>query len=324
MRRISAVKFILFLSLCFVIFIILGFFVGKVNISPSEMLDDRYADILRLRLLRIILAIAAGAGLSLSGVILQAILRNPLAEPYILGISSGSGFGAVIGLLFFSSFVSPGVLAFIGGILTIVLVCRLAKLDSRISPENMIISGILVNAFFSSLLMFFISNASSAKAHSVIWWLLGNLQVYKGMPVVIVAGTVVFGFLVTVFFSKDMNAMSLGEEEAMHLGVNIERVKKILLLAAALVTSVIVSTCGIIGFVGLMIPHIVRRLLGPDHRGLVVGSFLMGGLFLLLCDIGSRLILTGPSELPIGVVTAFIGVPFFVYILRKSRKVYFK
>ena len=324
MRRISPVKFILFLSLCFFIFVILGLFIGKVNIPLSETLNDRYADILRLRLLRIILAIAAGAGLSLSGVILQAILRNPLAEPYILGISSGSGFGAVIGLLFFSSFVSPSVLAFIGGILTIVLVCRLAKLDNRISPENMIISGILVNAFFSSLLMFFISNTSSAKAHSVIWWLLGNLQVYKGMPVVIVAGTVVFGFLVTVFFSKDMNAMSLGEEEAMHLGVNIERVKKILLLAAALVTSVIVSTCGIIGFVGLMIPHIVRRLLGPDHRGLIVGSFLMGGLFLLLCDIGSRLILTGPSELPIGVVTAFIGVPFFVYILRKSRKVYFK
>ncbi|MBC8473685.1 MAG: iron ABC transporter permease [Candidatus Omnitrophica bacterium] len=324
MKRINPVKFIIFLVLCLVIFIILGLFVGKVNIPLSETLNDRYADILRLRLLRIVLAIAAGAGLSLSGVILQAILRNPLAEPYILGISSGAGFGAVIGLLFFYSYMSPSILAFIGGILTIVLVSRLAKLDNRISPENMIISGILVNAFFSSLMMFFISNISSAKVHSVIWWLLGNLQVYKGMPVTIVTGAVIFGFFVTVFFSKDMNAMSLGEEEAMHLGVNIERVKKILLLIAALVTSVIVSTCGIIGFVGLMIPHIVRRMLGPDHRSLVIGSFLMGGLFLLLCDIGSRLILSGPSDIPIGVVTAFIGVPFFVYILRKSRKVYFK
>ncbi|MBU4311375.1 MAG: iron ABC transporter permease [Candidatus Omnitrophica bacterium] len=323
MKRVKALNFILILILCLSVLSILSSLMGPARIPLGQILSDRYADILRLRFFRIMLAIVAGAGLSLAGVILQGVLRNPLAEPYVLGVSSGSGLGAVIGLLFFSTGIAVNALAFIGGGLTIVLVCSLARVDKRLSPENMIISGILVNALFSSMLMFFISNSYSPRIHSIIWWLLGNLQVYNGLHVAIVAVVVLAGFLVTIIFSKELNALSLGEEEAIHLGVDVEKVKGILLLVSALVTSVVVSMCGIIGFVGLMMPHLARRLVGPDHRILVWASILMGAVFLLLCDVVSRIIMA-PRELPIGVVTAFVGVPFFIYILRRSRKVYFK
>jgi len=323
MKRIRPLRLILVLVFSLVALIILSVFIGQVHIPIDRISEARYLDILRLRFLRVILAVAAGAGLALCGVILQGILRNPLAEPYILGVSSGSGLGAVIGLLFFSGTLAPNILAFTGGLLTVILVFKLARIDKRLSPENMIISGILVNALFSSLLMFFVSNSSSTKIHSIIWWLLGNLQVYKGIEVIIVGCVVFVGFLITAIFSKELNALSLGEEEAIHLGIDIERTKKIFLLVSALVTSVIVSMCGIIGFVGLMMPHLTRRLVGPDHRMLIVTSILTGSIFLLLCDGISRTIMA-PKEIPVGVITAFVGVPFFIYILRRSRKVYFK
>ena len=323
MKKIKPLKLILILAFSLIALIILSVFIGQVQIPIDRISEDRYLDILRLRFLRIMLAVIAGAGLSLCGVILQGVLRNPLAEPYILGVSSGSGLGAVIGLLFFSGTIAPNVFAFTGGILTIILVTSLARMDKRLSPENMIISGILVNALFSSMLMFFISNSSSARIHSIIWWLLGNLQAYKGMQVLIVGIVVFAGFLITSIFSKELNALSLGEEEAIHLGVDIEKVKKIFLLVSALVASIIVSMCGIIGFVGLMMPHITRRLVGPDHRILIITSVLAGSVFLVLCDLVSRTVMA-PKEIPVGVITAFVGAPFFIYVLRRSRKVYFK
>ncbi|MFC1508777.1 FecCD family ABC transporter permease [Candidatus Omnitrophota bacterium] len=323
MKKNKAPVFISILLLSVSILVILSFFIGPVKIPAGEIFTERYFDILKLRLFRIILAVAAGSGLSLAGVILQGVLRNPLAEPYVLGVSSGSGLGAVIGLLFFSTSIAVHTLAFAGGILTIVLVYNLAGVNKRLSPENMIISGIVVNALFSALLMFLISSFSGAKVHSVVWWLLGNLQVYKASHVAVVVLAVLAGYLVTVIFSKELNALSLGEEEAMHLGVDVEKVKRILLLVAAFITAIVVSMCGIIGFVGLMMPHIARRLFGPSHKILIVSSVLMGAAFLLLCDIFSRSVMA-PREVPIGVVTAFIGVPFFIYILKISRKAYFK
>ena len=323
MKRIKAPNLVLILLLSLIFLIILSSFIGPVRISLDSMLESRHLEILKLRFFRIILAIVVGAGLSLSGVILQGVLRNPLAEPYVLGVSSGSALGAVVGLLFFSGSITPCVIAFIVGALTIFLVFNLAKMDGRLSPENMIISGILVNALFSSLLMFFIANSYGAKVHSIIWWLLGNLQVYKGGQVLIVGSVVTLGFLATMFLSKELNALSLGEEEAIHLGIDVEKAKKILLLVSALIASIVVSMCGIIGFVGLMVPHISRRLVGSDHKKLVLCSVFIGAVFLLLCDLIARTAMA-PKEIPIGVVTAFIGVPFFIYILRKSRKAYFK
>ncbi|MFH1854774.1 MAG: iron ABC transporter permease [Candidatus Omnitrophota bacterium] len=322
MKRVDPFGFILLLTFCLLALIIISCFIGPVRIPFASIIEDRYIDILRLRFFRIMLAVAVGSGLSLAGVMLQGILRNPLAEPYVLGVSSGAGLGAVIGLLFFSA-VTAGIMAFVSGILTIIIVFILASADRRLSPENMIISGILVNALFSSLLMFFVSNSSSAKVHSVIWWLLGNMQVYKGTQVVATLAIVASGLVAALFFSKELDALSLGEEEAFHLGIDVERIKKIFLAVSALIASVIVSMCGIIGFVGLMIPHIVRRLVGPAHKALIITSALAGGIFLLLCDGFARTVMA-PKEIPVGVITSFLGVPFFIYILKRSKRIYFK
>ncbi|PIV39434.1 MAG: iron ABC transporter permease [Candidatus Omnitrophica bacterium CG02_land_8_20_14_3_00__42_8] len=324
MGKINQGKVLIVLFFCLIIgLFILNIFIGTVNISANRILEPAFFEILKLRLLRALLAISAGACLSLAGVILQAVLRNPLAEPYVLGVSSGAGLGAVIGLLFISLSIGVSVAAFIGGIITIFLVYKLAKIEGRMSPENMIIAGIIVNGFLSSILMFFVSNSSSENIHSVVWWLLGNLQVYKIAPVLTLALVSCAGVLISYMFSRELNAISLGEEEAMHLGIDIEKVKITLLLVATLITSLTVSICGIIGFAGLMMPHIARRLVGPDHRMLLPASVLMGAAFLLLCDIFSKTMLA-PKEIPIGVITSFIGVPFFIYVLKKSRKAYFR
>ncbi len=323
MKRINVFNYILLMIFVIAGLIVLGIFTGPVRIAFSEIFSERYFDILRLRFFRMILAVIAGAGLSLSGMILQGVLRNPLAEPYVLGVSSGSSLGAIIALIFLPAALAVNGLAFLGGILTIILVYNLARIDSKLSSENMIISGVLVNALFSSILMFFIAHSSSSKIHSIMWWLLGNLQIYRSSQLVISGAVIAAGIIFAMIFSKELNALSLGDEEAMHLGVDIGRIKKLLLAISALVTSVIVSMCGIIGFVGLMIPHITRKLVGPDHRTLVPASVLTGAAFLLLCDLVSRIVMA-PQEMPIGVITAFVGVPFFIYVLRNTRKVYFK
>ncbi|MFA5389599.1 MAG: iron ABC transporter permease [Candidatus Omnitrophota bacterium] len=323
MNRFKAGRFLLILSFCLAALIVLNIFIGAVKVPFNKMLEPGFIEIVKLRLLRAFLAIAAGAGLSVAGVILQTVLRNPLAEPYVLGVSSGAGLGAVIGLLFIPVGIGVNAAAFIGGAVTIFLVYKLAKIDNRMSPENMIIAGIIVNGLLSSVLMFFVSNSSSGNIRSVIWWLLGNLQVYEITPVLILAAVSLFGFLVAFIFSRELNAISLGEEEAGHLGIDVERTKMILLLTATFVTSLAVSICGIIGFTGLMMPHIARRITGPDHRLLLAVSALMGAAFLLLCDIFSKVALA-PKEIPIGVITSFVGVPFFIYILKRSGKVYFR
>jgi len=323
MNKFKITRFMMISCLCVIALIILNIFIGSVKIPANRILEPGYLEIIKLRLLRAFLGVFAGFGLSVSGVILQTVLRNPLAEPYVLGVSSGAGLGAVIGLLFISLGIGVNIAAFMGGIITIFFVYKLAKIDGCLSPENMIVSGIIVNGFLSSILMFLISNSSSGNIHSVIWWLLGNLQVYKSAPVLAMALSALAGFLIAFMFSRELNAMSLGEEEARYLGINVEKVKILLLFAATFVTSLAVSVCGIIGFTGLMMPHIARRIIGPDHRLLLPASALMGAAFLLLCDIFSKVILA-PKEIPIGVITSFIGVPFFIYVLKNSRKAYFK
>ncbi|MBU1006713.1 MAG: iron ABC transporter permease [Candidatus Omnitrophica bacterium] len=323
MTKIKPLNYIAALFLCVVLLSVLGVLLGQVKIPLEKIFDEKYLEIIKLRFYRVILAIAVGSGLSVAGVILQSVLRNPLSEPYVLGVSSGAGLGAVIGLIFLSGMISVSLLAFAGGVLTIILVYNLARTGNKLSTENMIISGVVVNALFSSLLMFLISSSGNAKSHSVIWWLLGNLQIFNFTQLVTVVCVICAGILVAIVFAKELNALSLGEEEALHLGVNIERIKKILLLISALITSVAVSVCGIIGFVGLMVPHLTRRIIGPDHRILIIGSAVTGAAFLLLCDIVSRTVMV-PQGLPVGVITAFVGVPFFVCILRKTRKAYFQ
>ena len=300
----------------------LSLFTGAVRVPATEMLCP-WSGIVRMRVARIILAIVAGAGLSVSGVVFQALFRNPLAEPYVLGVSSGAGLAAVVAiflnLVAISTWTLP-TMAFVGALGTIFLVYALARDHSGAAPvHTLLLSGVMVNAVFGSMLMFLVSLSSSEKLHNVIWWLLGNLQIFDWALLRAAAIVVGVGLAVTVLLSRDLNVMTLGEEPAAHLGLDVEKAKRLFLLLASLMTGATVAACGLIGFVGLIVPHSVRLVIGPDHRRLVPASALAGATFLVLADSLARSLMA-PTEIPIGVVTALLGGPFFFFLLRHRRR----
>lgn len=302
--------------------------IGAVFISPFSIFKKLNLDILSLRLSRIVLGIVVGASLSVAGCILQGLLRNPLAEPYLLGISSGAGLGAVIAIVMGMGGTYFGInslpfISFIGTILTMILVYNLAKIGGRIPVQSLILAGVIVGSVFSSILLFLISLSQNQMVHDAIWWLLGNLQIYDMKLLILVGLISIIGIIIASFFSRELNIIALGEDEAIHLGINIEALKKILFIVASLITAASVSACGIIGFVGLIIPHMMRLIIGPDHRILIPSSALLGGIFLVLCDTLARTIIL-PAEIPIGAITALIGGPFFIFLLRTKRKITFR
>ncbi len=300
----------------------LSLFAGAVRIPIDEMFTS---GIIRLRIARILLAIVVGAGLSVSGAVFQALLRNPLAEPYILGVSSGAGLGAtsaiVLGMGALSIWSVPA-MAFCGSIITILIVYRLAREPNGVVPVyTLLLAGVIVNAALSSVLMFIVSSSSSDELHSVIWWLLGNLQIFDWQLLQLVSVVILLCLSVVVMMSHKLNIITLGDEPAGHLGLNVEATKKIFFLLASLMTASAVAACGLIGFVGLIIPHCVRLAIGPDHRRLVLASAISGAIFLILADSFARTIIA-PTEIPIGVVTTFIGGPFFLYLLKRKKNTY--
>ena len=274
-------------------------FAGAVPLPAN---DVWHSGIFRLRLARTALGVVAGAGLSTAGVIFQAILRNPLAEPYVLGVSSGAGLGAalaiVLGLSAAGAWTLPAT-AFAGALGTILLVYALARTPSGTAPvQTLLLSGVVVSAVLGSILMFVVSVTPSEKLHSVVWWLLGNLQIFDWGLLRIVSAVVAAGLAVSVFFARDLNLMALGEEPAAHLGLDVEWTKMLFFLLASLMTGATVAACGLIGFVGLIVPHTVRLVAGPDHRRLVTASALAGAAFLVLADSVARTIIapTGSTD----------------------------
>jgi iron complex transport system permease protein len=294
-------------------------FMGAVHVPLSEMRGSR---IIELRLARILLGAIAGAGLSVAGVIFQSLLRNPLAEPYVLGVSSGSGLGAALAILLGMNALGVWTLpsmAFAGALGTILLVYALAETGAGAIPiHTLLLSGTIVNAVLASLLMFLVSVAPSEDLHSVVWWLLGSLQVFDWPLMRVAAGVVAAGLVVCVLLARDLNLMTLGEEAAAHLGLNVEQAKKLFFVIASLMTGATVAACGLIGFVGLIVPHTVRLVVGPDHRRLVPASALAGAAFLVLADSFARVVIA-PKEIPIGVITAFLGGPFFLFLLKRKK-----
>lgn len=298
--------------------------VGSIYIPLPKLLDEAYRSILILRLSRIILAAVAGASLAVVGAILQGLFKNPLADPYVLGISSGAGLGAVLAIVFGFSAVAGGVLslpffAFLGGIITTFFVYFLSKKASRVGTEDLLLSGVIMAAILSSFIMFFVSVMETEGLHSALWWLLGNTQIYDMKLLAAVCAISVFGISISLLLARNLNIMSLGEEEAITMGLNVEYIKLIFFIISSLITASVVSACGLIGFVGLIIPHITRRLIGPDHRHLIPASALCGAVFLILCDMLARRIMA-PLELPIGVITAIVGGPFFLLLLKRARR----
>lgn len=309
--------------------IVVGVRFGSVPLTTGEVLavlagggDPIARDIvLVLRLPRVLLGILVGGGLAVAGATFQALLRNPLAEPYILGISGGASVGAVLVLAFgwaaAGSWALP-LAAFAGAIAAIVMVFGVATATGRaMDVRVLLLAGVVVAAFFSACITLILSMSSARTVQSAVLWIMGSLAGANWRNVVLTGVYTIPAVIGLMALARSLNLMAIGEETAAYLGADVERVKRVALLVAALITASGVAVAGVIGFVGLVVPHAVRLLVGSDHRALLPLSFLAGGAFLTLADLFARTALA-PTEIPIGVITAFVGVPFFLLLLRRS------
>jgi iron complex transport system permease protein len=292
---------------------ILALLIGYTSIDQTAWMI-----LFKIRLPRILLAGLVGFTLSLGGVVFQALLRNPLAEPFILGISSGAAVGAIIGIFFGCGFAfGVPLLSFMGALFTILLVMGISSRHGGLESSTLLLTGVIINAFFTAVIMFFITTTSDSRLHSMLFWLYGDLSQSKyvqlsiSLPCILIVSGIIY------IFSRHLNLIVGGEESALQMGVQVELLKWISFLGISLITGIVVSFSGIIGFVGLIVPHLMRMILGPDHRLLIPASALGGAVFLIVADTVARTIIS-PSELPVGVITAFLGAPFFIYLL-KSR-----
>ncbi len=294
---------------------VLQVILGKSD--PDSML---HAIIWQIRLPRVLLAALVGATLSLGGLVFQALLRNLLAEPYILGISGGSAIGAITGILLgLSRFPGVSLTAFLGSMATLALILVMTSGQSVMKKESLLLSGVMVNAFCSSVIMFLVSVTQDAKLHNIIFWLMGDLSTADIRQVGILAGMLLPCFVIIFWHSHAMNLLLMGKEMAQATGISIKVVTITLLVTSSFMVSATVSYCGLIGFVGLVMPHLLRLILGPDHRILVPACILGGGSYLVICDLLART-LPQQGELPAGVVTAIIGAPLFIMLLKKSGR----
>ena len=307
----------------------LSVWLGSVDLTIRETLaaftgrgDARVRQIVvELRAPRAVLAILVGGGLALAGAVFQALLRNPLAEPYILGISGGAATGAVLalalGLAVSHSWALP-IAAFVGALLAITLVLRVAAADDdRVDVRVLLLAGVVVGAFFTACLSFVLSISDARTVRSAILWMMGSLAGADWVTVMTVAFYTLPAALILIGLARPLNLLAIGEETAGYLGTNVERVKKVAYVVASLLTAAGVAATGIIGFVGLIVPHGVRLVVGADYRILLPLSFLAGAVFLTLADVVARTMLS-PMEVPIGVITALVGVPLFLLLLRRS------
>ena len=276
--------------------------------------------VIEVRLPRILSAALVGAGLATAGVLYQGILRNPLADPYTLGISSGAAFGAALSLvanLSLAAHFSTPLFAFVGAVATLAVVLRLSTFDGQVSAQTLILSGVIVGAILAAGISF-LKYLADEQVAVIIFWLMGSFAAATWKGTLVLAATVLVGLVVALFYGRDLNIVSLGRRSSDSLGVDTVRVRLILLVTASLLAAVCVSVSGIIGFIGLIVPHLMRFLVGPDHRRLLPCSALAGALLLLFADTLTRAVL--PVEVPIGVLTALIGGPFFCVIFRHKQK----
>ncbi|UCF00087.1 MAG: iron ABC transporter permease [Planctomycetota bacterium] len=300
----------------------------KVLAGPGEKAGQNidYEIFVGVRLPRVLLAALVGAALACCGVVLQAILRNPLADPYILGISSGAGLGAVTAVLsgitwsFWGG--SPiAAFAFVGALITVWLVWFIGRLAGKSQVTTLLLAGVVVNAFFSAVIMFLTSIAKTDQVFSTIFWLMGNITEKDPLVLWVSAGCILTGIFGLFSICRNLNVLTLGEEEAKGLGVNTEKTKIVAFSFAAFITAIAVSLSGLVGFVGLIVPHGVRLVFGPDHRQLLPISTIIGSTFLVAADTIARIVVA-PAQLPVGVITAIAGGPFFLLLLAKyTRKV---
>jgi iron complex transport system permease protein len=327
LKRMLAASILLLLVMIAVMYLGLsiGSTGGGIKVVFQTLLGEGQVDptldmiIWRIRFPRVLLAALVGATLSLGGLVFQALLRNPLAEPYILGISGGSAIGAIIGILMgFSRFPGVSITAFAGSIATLMLLLLMASGQTILKKDTLLLSGVMVNAFCAAVIMFLVSITQDARLHNIIFWLMGDLSLSDMKQVAILAVTILPCFVLLFWLSHPMNLLLMGKEMAQSMGVNIKMVMALLLVSTSFMVSATVSQSGLIGFVGLVMPHLLRLLLGPDHRVLVPACVLGGGAYMVFCDLLAR-ILPQQGEMPAGVITALIGAPLFIFLLKRSR-----
>ncbi|MCJ7764031.1 MAG: iron chelate uptake ABC transporter family permease subunit [Dehalococcoidales bacterium] len=295
---------------------------------PIEPIDGiRVIDIekivIDIRLPRVILAGLVGAALALAGATYQGLFRNPLADPYLIGVAQGAALGAVIGFLIPVSGAGIGIglvpiLAFVGALLSVTVVYLLARVGRTVPVTTLILAGVALGALLGAIVAY-LAITSGPMLHGIMYWLSGSFSLSQWSEVWIVLPIVAVGSIIILLFSRLLNIMQLDEEQAQQLGINVEKLKLILLAVATMVTAAAVSFVGIIGFVGIITPHAVRLIWGPDYRFLLPLSLLSGAVFLILADILARTA-AAPSEIPIGVITALCGAPFFLYLLRRRGR----
>lgn len=326
-KQITPARFILIigsLKLILLFAIIIGLLIGSADIGFTDLIaaltggsvDSSISRIIiDIRLPRVLLAIAVGGGLSVAGAVFQALLMNPLAEPYILGISSGGTFGAILSFVIGLSFFYTQLFAFAGAIVVVFLVFYLGQRFGELEPNVLLLTGVMIGAFFSALILLMLTVMEDS-VRTAVFWLIGNLSFASLDNVVIVLPIVIIGFFILYFFSQKFNVLTLGSSTANQLGVNAGFVKNVTYVVASLIVGAVVSVSGIIGFVGLLIPHIVRLLFGVDNRIVVPASFLLGASYLIAADTVARSLIS-PAEIPVGAITALLGAPVFIYLLRK-------
>ncbi len=309
---------------------IFSLYVGSVGMSLKKFLKVilggkgviEYSILFDIRLPRIILGFAIGGALSLAGVVLQGMFRNPLVEPYTLGISGGAAIGVCLNIVFRLNR-SLGVLSlpicgFLGALFVVVLVYSLSVKKGVFKIQGLLLTGVMISFISSSLIMLVMAVSRTEDLHGIVFWIMGSLEEPNSALIFISLFVSASGLIASYFFCIDLNAFALGEEEATHLGINVERSKRLLFIITSVLTGFSVSVAGIIGFVGLVIPHFMRMLVGRDHRILLVSSFLGGAAFLIACDTLARTIIA-PVELPVGVITGLVGGSAFVYVLTKRQ-----
>jgi iron complex transport system permease protein len=310
---------------------ILGSRIPGINgfINSSLFTRDQLANIsiiLDVRLPRILSALIIGAALAASGSVFQGVFRNPMADPFVLGVSAGASVGAGISILWgagisFLGFPIVPIAAFITGLITIFFVYNISKVGSRVPEMTLLLNGLAVTIFLSAIFQTMQILTTDTKLSGLVHWQIGTISNIGWANWWATLPFIITGIILCYFFARDLNMMSLGEDTAQHLGVNTERSKKILLAVASMMTAAAVSISGLIAFVGLMIPHITRLIIGPDHRLLIPASVIVGAIFLILCDNLARVI-GGAMEIPVGIITAFLGGPFLVFLLRRSKQKY--
>ncbi len=295
--------------------------------SAGEPIDAAagQAIVWNIRVPRLLLAVIVGAALAVSGVVLQAFFQNPMAAEYVVGVSAGAALGATVGFVLWSAttvfgLASRTLFAFIGALGTTATVYVLSRRGGRVPVSTLLLTGMAINALASALCSLLLLVAKAADVSLVVFWLMGSVADRGWLAVWILLGPVVIGLLAVYLLSRELNVLLMGEETAHHLGVDVERTKRVLLVLSSVLAASCVAVTGMIGFVGLIVPHLMRLLTGPDHRALIPAAAIGGAVLLLVADVLARSV-AAPVEIPIGIVTSILGCPFFLFLLHRSRAV---